>query len=790
MEKHISTESTLTVHTREKGTELGDLFGIFFEDLNHAADGGLYAELLQNRSFEFDQIDNKAYHSLTAWEKVERGGSRTEIYVEESNPLNKRNTHYLVIYVLEPGEGAGVMNLGYNTGIPLRQGHNYRFSFYARHDVNFEESVHITLESTDGKIYGEKTILVKSSQWTKYEVTLTSDTTDFSSRLVITTQSKGKLYIDMVSLFPEVTFNNRANGMREDIAQLLADLKPKFMRFPGGCLVHDGSLDPDARDSMYRWKNTIGDIEQRPARRSNWNYNQTLGIGYYEYFQFCEDIGAKPLPVLPGGYNPHRQQMVPVDELQPWIDDALDLIEFAKGDLSTECGRKRAELGHPEPFGLEYVAIGNEEVGEPFFERYPYFHKAIKEKYPEIKIINSAGPFAAGSEYERGWKSAIENKSDLVDEHYYQSPEWFLANYHRYDDFKADEPKVFLGEYASWGNTYYNALAEAAYMIALERNAHAVGLACYAPMLCNVDYINWKPDLIWFNNHQVYGTANYYVQKLFMNHQGDNLLKVEAKGLGEPKVQEAGPITGKISFAGDYVNAQFYDIKLRNKVTGEESVFGDILTDGNYELVEVGDTDWDNYSLSLKAKRTSGVKGFHIYFGEKDSDNRFRWEIGGWQNQDSMIVGFVNKRHSCLTQSIFNVETDREYNLQLEVEGRTIRTYIDGELINAAEDKLPVIEPLYYSASTEAATGDVIIKVVNVQEEAVTAQIVLEGVELEALRGSIFEMSGYDMDDENSFEAPELISPKQKDFSAKGNIFEYEFPKQSITVFRFIGNSR
>ena len=241
----------------------------------------------------------------------------------------------------------------------------------------------------------------------------------------------------------------------------------------------------------------------------------------------------------------------------PWVEDALDLIEFANGDPSTEWGAIRAELGHPEPFDLEYIGIGNEEVREPFFERYPYFHRAIKERYPHIKVINSSGPFAAGGEYERGWQSARENKSDIVDEHYYQSPEWFLAHYHRYDHFKADDPKVFLGEYASMGNTYYNALAEAAFMTGLEKNAHAVSLACYAPMLCNIDYVNWKPDMIWFNNHEVYGSANYYVQKLFMHHQGDQLLKIEATGFEKTQESTMKPINGAFGLGQTFVPFSF-----------------------------------------------------------------------------------------------------------------------------------------------------------------------------------------------------------------------------------------
>ncbi|HEX7712566.1 MAG TPA: alpha-L-arabinofuranosidase C-terminal domain-containing protein [Bacillota bacterium] len=781
----MNLQATLTVYTKEKGVALNDLYGVFFEDLNHAADGGLYAELVQNRSFEFNPIDNPGYHALTAWEKIERGGGKAEIHVEESNPLNARNPHYLVIDVLEPGNGAGIVNSGYNTGIPLKQGQNYKFSCYARRDFNWNTPLQIILESADGATYGEAAILVKASGWVKYEATLTADTTDYNGRLAIITKGQGKLYLDMVSLFPEKTFKNRPNGMREDIARMIADMKPKFVRFPGGCLVHDGSLEPDARDSMYRWKNTLGDVAQRSARRNGWRYNQTFGLGYYEYFLFCEDIGAKPLPVLPAGYDPHHRRIIPIEELQPWIDDALDLIEFANGDISTPWGVRRAELGHPEPFGLEYLAIGNEEVGEPFFERYTHFHRAVKGKYPEIKIINTSGPFAAGGEYERGWKSAQENKSDLVDEHYYQTPEWFLANYHRYDNFKADEPKVFLGEYASWGNTYYNALVEAAYMTGLEKNVHAVGMACYAPLLCNADYVNWKPDMIWFNNHEVYGTANYYVQKLFMNHQGDHLLKVQANGFVPCKPRKGEPITGKISVAGDKTAARFYEIKLQNNDTGEMKLYNDVLTDTESGLVELGETDWENYSLSLKARKGGGIKGFIISYGEKEPQNRLFWEIGGWQNQDSLVSARVNGRNSCLTQSLFTVEANREYRLDLEVAGRHIRTYIDGELINDTEDKLLEIEQLYYSASAESSTGDVIIKVVNVQEQPVAAQVVLDGMKKKSIMGKIYEMSGYELNNENSFEYPQLVVVKQKKFSLDSHIFDYEFPKHSITVFRF-----
>ncbi|MCA0755415.1 carbohydrate binding domain-containing protein [Paenibacillus sp. N4] len=798
----MAQKGTLKVYTQERGAELGDLFGIFFEDLNHAADGGLYAELVQNRSFEFDPIDRHDYHALTAWEKVERGHGRAELTVEDSHPLSKRNSHYAVIEILEEGDGVGLMNLGFNSGIPVRQGHAYAFSMFAKRDSSFEEPVRIAVESTDGKVHGQAEIAVASGEWTKYEAVIVSDATDFSGRLTVLTKGQGKLYLDLISLFPAETYRNRKNGLRKDIAELIAELKPKFMRFPGGCLIHDGSLNADDRNSMYRWKNTIGPLEQRPARRNNWSYNQTLGLGYYEYFLYCEDIGAKPIPILPAGYDPHHKRIVPIEELQPWIDDALDLIEFARGDASTKWGGIRAELGHPEPFGLEYIGIGNEEVGEPFFERYDYFHRAIKELYPDMKIINSSGPFAAGGEYERGWKSARENGSDLVDEHYYMSPEWFLANCGRYDRFKADEPKVFLGEYASWGNTYYNALAEAAFMTGLEKNAHAVGLACYAPMLCNVDYVNWKPDMIWFNNHEVFGTANYYVQQLFMHHQGDQLLGIEGEGFAKPEAESAEPpITGTIVLHADFNSVRYSDIRLVNNVTGESKPFDGLVVElsdtrenraagkavSSHELCG---TDWGSYTLYARAVKTGGPKGFGIGFGKKDEKNHLKWEAGGWQNQDTILFSSVDGRASALTQSLFTAEAETEYELALEVSGRRIRTFINGELQNESEDKLPVLEPLYYSASTEHSTGDVIVKVVNVQASTVNADIALENFPNRTAVADVFELSGYAPEEENSFEAPEKIKPKQSSLAVEGGRFGYEFPERSVTVFRIKGGQQ
>ena len=542
----------ITVTTNKKAS-MSDFYGIFFEDINHAADGGLYGEMIRNRAFEFSPMDNPSYQALTAWKRIEEGGASVSSFVSNKSPFSKRNPNYLILEINKAGTRAGIKNLGYNSGIAVKENESYNFSCYAKSDKPCE--ITVSIDNAYGEVITEKSLNITSNEWTEYSFTLTSPVDDFSAVLAVTSKQECKFCLDFVSLFPVKTYKNRKNGMRSDIAEMLTDLKPKFMRFPGGCLIHDGTLNSDDRNSMYRWKNTIGAVTDRPSRRNNWRYNQSLGLGYFEYFQFCEDIGAKPLPVLPAGYNPHMEQAVPLDEIQEWIDDALDLIEFANGTADTKWGKIRCDMGHAEPFNLEYLAIGNEEVGQGFWDRYDLFHKAIKEKYPQIKIINSAGPFPQGGEFERGWNNAKKNGSDLVDEHYYTSPEWMLANCHRYDNMPSDGPKVFLGEYASWGNTYYNALIEAAYMTGLENNAHAIGLVCYAPLLCNVDYINWQPDMIWFDNHRVYGSANYYVQKMFMNCTGNNLLDVKHDGFDKPITLGSDKISGNIEIEADRCSA-------------------------------------------------------------------------------------------------------------------------------------------------------------------------------------------------------------------------------------------
>lgn len=792
-------QSKITVRPDRVTGQLGDLYGIFFEDLNHAADGGLYAEMVQNRSFEFCAVDNPSYHPLMAWEKIEKKYSRMQWWIQDSHPYSRRNPHYLVCEIFETGMGAGVRNTGFTPGMYLQKGEKYRFSCLAATDGRGELPLRIVLENDEGRNLGQADIVVSNGTvWNHYEAEITAQETTMAGNLSIYIEAVGRLYLDMVSLFPQKTFMQQRNGLRADIATLLADLKPRFMRFPGGCLVHDGSINVEDRDSLYRWKNTIGVLEERPARRNNWGYNQTLGLGYYEYFCFCEEIGAKPLPVLPAGYDPHHQRKVPFDQLDEWIQEALDLISFANDDASAQWGRIRCELGHPEPFGLEYIGIGNEEVGEGFFERYPYFHKAIKEKYPDIQIIASSGPFAAGGEYEKGWNCARRNHADLVDEHYYMAPEWFLANHHRYDSFDEKDPRVFLGEYASWGNTWYNALIEASYMTGMERNSEKVGLACYAPLLCNVNYINWKPDMIWFDNHQAYGTANYYVQKLFINHQGDDRIELEMTGIDDSVTIQDDPKGGfglrtEPDTVVRYSQIMIEDIQNGTIWKDSEVYFvGDnveqyISADPDARVVTedilLHTVESDHYIITVKGEMLYGRRGFMLQYGNRDEKNRYQWEIGGWQNMDSALTQDIAGRNSCLTQSSFTVAADREYELKLEIEGRHLRAYIDGELIHEIHHAPVKIEPLYTAASIDRQSGDVIVKLVNVQKRPIDTVLHIEGIE--QAKGTAYIMSGFALKDENSFAEPLKVSPREEEIQLTQGCCSCHIDGESVQVLRF-----
>lgn len=512
-----------------------DLFGLFFEDINYAADGGLYAEQVQNRSFEYNPTERRDWHSLSYWEYITTGYSYGRISVETNNPVHSNNPHYIVLDVEHIGKeekhtgisGVGIKNFGFE-GMLLKANEQYNFSMHARQLSKEPVSFTITLQTPQGKILAETKLTTSSADWKKYTANLIANESHDTAQLVIIATTKGKTAIDVVSLFPEKTFRNRPNGLRPDLAQLLADMKPSFIRFPGGCLVHGDGLG-----NMYRWKNTIGPVEERKAQRNIWGYHQTTGIGYFEYFQFCEDIGAKPLPVLPAAVSCQNsggtwriggtgQRAIPMEEMQEYIQEVLDLIEWANGPATSTWGAKRAAAGHPAPFNLEYVGVGNEDKITPEFEqRFKMIHDAVKAKYPNIILVGTSGPFHSGEDFDKGWAVANQLKVDVIDEHYYVQPEWLISNQYRYDTYNRKASKVYLGEYASWGNKLSNAIAEALYMTGLERNGDVVSMASYAPLLAKDKFTQWKTDMIFFNNNSYYLTPNYHVQKMFSANAGD-----------------------------------------------------------------------------------------------------------------------------------------------------------------------------------------------------------------------------------------------------------------------------
>ncbi len=527
---------TFDVNTKKVGAAVQPtMYGIFFEDINYAADGGLYGELVKNRSFEFPD-------ALMGWKAFGK------FEVKNDGPF-ERCPHYVVLnYSGHNDTATGLQNEGY-FGIGIEKDEEYRFSVWAK-TVSGDANVEVSLvdESTmeEHQEFATAELKVSGNEWKKYELILKSPKTVQKANLRLLLKGKNGVALEHVSLFPKHTFKDRENGMRRDLAQALYDLHPGVFRFPGGCIVEGSSLD-----QRYQWKNTIGPVENRPLNGNRWlstfnyrlfpDYYQSYGLGFYEYFLLSEDIGAEPLPVLNVGMACQFQNQndpsahVAVKDLQPYIQDCLDLIEFANGDVNTTWGKKRAEMGHPAPFNLKFLAVGNEQWDDLYYERLRPFVKAIKAKYPNIKLIGTSGPDSEGEMFEKGWKAMKELKADLVDEHFYRDEHWFLSHGLRYEGYDRKGPKVFAGEYACHGkgkkwNHFETSLYEAAFMTDLERNADVVDMATYAPLFAHVDGWQWRPDMIWYDNTRMFKSVSYYVQQMYACNKGTNVLPLTMNG--------------------------------------------------------------------------------------------------------------------------------------------------------------------------------------------------------------------------------------------------------------------
>ncbi len=527
---------TFDVNTKKVGAAVQPtMYGIFFEDINYAADGGLYGELVKNRSFEFPD-------ALMGWKAFGK------FEVKNDGPF-ERCPHYVVLnYSGHNDTATGLQNEGY-FGIGIDKDEEYRFTVWAK-TVSGDANVEVSLvdESTmeEHQEFATAELKVSGNEWKKYELILKSPKTVQKANLRLLLKGKNGVALEHVSLFPKHTFKDRENGMRRDLAQALYDLHPGVFRFPGGCIVEGSSLD-----QRYQWKNTIGPVENRPLNGNRWlstfnyrlfpDYYQSYGLGFYEYFLLSEDIGAEPLPVLNVGMACQFQNQndpsahVAVKDLQPYIQDCLDLIEFANGDVNTTWGKKRAEMGHPAPFNLKFLAVGNEQWDDLYYERLRPFVKAIKAKYPNIKLIGTSGPDSEGEMFEKGWKAMKELKADLVDEHFYRDEHWFLSHGLRYEGYDRKGPKVFAGEYACHGkgkkwNHFETSLYEAAFMTDLERNADVVDMATYAPLFAHVDGWQWRPDMIWYDNTRMFKSVSYYVQQMYACNKGTNVLPLTMNG--------------------------------------------------------------------------------------------------------------------------------------------------------------------------------------------------------------------------------------------------------------------
>jgi alpha-L-arabinofuranosidase len=541
------------------------MYGLFIEDINFAADGGLYAELVKNRSFDFPQ-------NLMGWKTF--GNVKV---MSDNAPFPNNPTYVALSYSGHSQKYTGIENEGF-TGIGFKKGETYRFSVWAKNEnPDQEQKIRIEFINSANSIIGQSELIIKENKWKQYELVIPARSTEEKGRLRIFLVSQGTLLIDHVSLFPTDTWKGRKNGLRKDLAQALYDIKPGIFRFPGGCIVEGTDLN-----TRYNWKKSVGPVENRPLNENRWHYTfpdrffpdyfQTYGLGFFEYFLLSEDIGAEPLPVISVGLscqfqNKEMECHVPLNELQPYIQDAIDLIEFANGPVTSPWGKVRAEMGHPEPFNLKFLAVGNEQWGPEYVERLEPFVKAIRQKHPEIKIIGSAGPFSDGEYFDYLWPEMKRVKVDLVDEHYYKDPDWFLKSSSRYDSYDRKGPAVFAGEYACHvpdrSNNFYSAMCEAAFMTGLERNADIVHMCTYAPLFAHVDAWQWRPDMIWYDNLKLVKTPNYYVQQMFSHNSGTNVVKLTWEGK---------PVTGQ---EGLYASAVYnskencYIVKVVN--TGKES---------------------------------------------------------------------------------------------------------------------------------------------------------------------------------------------------------------------------
>ncbi len=858
---------SLGINAAVKVHDISDLlYGIFIEDINFAADGGLYAEMVKNRSFEFTSYaDGDEKHG---WLDV--GEVTANVKKNDSDGgLNDNNRNYMVIENTSDKE-AGIENIGFLDGIYVEKDKTYDFSVYARGMDGYTGPVHVRL-ARGNTILAEGKIESVTPEWAKYELALTSNTTSYSGvRLRITVET-GKAALDMVSLFPEDTYKGRENGLRRDLAEKLEALEPTFLRFPGGCVIEGLTLETayDWKDSVgadkngdpYLWNGVYGDVAARTQGVNIWTNvsltddkhpsYMTYGLGFYEYFLLAEDLGAIGVPVVNAGVSCMARggTSVPIGsaKMDRYIKDALDLVEFCRGGVDTEWGAVRASLGHPDPFELKYIGIGNEQWGDDFFAHYAAFVEAFDEArkndpelFEGVELMFTAGVddgdsgshYMASYEYVEKWLKknlgkTVEDFTGATDHHYYNEPEWFYENadYYDPDNYSRDALtetvfgggiQVFLGEYAARSNTLKAALAEAAYMTGLERNGDIVRMAAYAPLFGNLTAMHWAPDLIWFNNHTSTSSVNYYMQRIFSTNAGTELLESEL--IGAEKATDG--FGGKIGVGTWSTSATFDNVKIVDNETGRvlsEQTFDDKadmkkwtrVTDGAWsikkgELVQsstvtdvdkyakngtvmyFGKSTWKNYTFTVDVKKTGGAEGFLIPFSVGDEDNNYFWNIGGWGNTVSCLQEVSNGTKTDQlpgTEKRFTVANNRTYSLKIVVTEYNVKCYIDDKLYVDYNIRESADAYAYHVVSTDE-TGDIIVKLVNVTGKEKTFAVNIEGAKGLTGKAEVDLVAGTSLSNDNILGEKEVVTMSSSEIDGLSEKFNYTVPKYSVTVLR------
>lgn len=767
-----ASPATISVQTDKPGHPVSPLlWGIFFEDINLAADGGLYPELVRNRSFEGSD-------ALRHWTFTPATASAPSI--DETRPLNAFNRHSLHV---RPGAGVALENAGY-WGMNLVAGETYTFRVAARGADDFRGALQVQLRDAVGAVIASGELTGFGPDWKQYTLALTPSKSDPRGSLRLILSGGGSLFLDMISLMPEKTW--KGHGLRGDLAEAMNALKPAFFRFPGGCWVEGDDIA-----GAYRWKDTIGDVASRTQLENLWEYNATQGLGYHEYLQLSEDLGAEPVFCINTGMA-HRES-VPLGRMGPWVQDALDAIEYANGPVDSVWGSLRAKNGHPAPFNLRIVEIGNENGGPDYAERWPLLANAIKARYPEITLI--------ANYWAKDYPKAP--MPEIIDEHYYDTPEGFMRRASQYDSYDRKGPKVFVGEYAATkcagrGNLRA-AIGEAAFMTGLERNSDVVTMAAYAPLFTNVHHRAWNPDLINFDSAGWYGIPSYYVQQLFSLNAGNVTLPV---AVSSDQLPQEDP-RGMIGVGTWNTQAEFKDIKVtapdgkilfqsdfRKQGTkgwtfmgsGEWSVQGDLLRQSAEKQkirAMIGDPSWKDYTIELKARKLAGREGFLILFHLQHEEDRTGWNLGGWDNKYSAVA--LADSDDRKNRSI---ETKRWYDVRVQLEGEHIRCWLDGELVHDFRRPPLTTNAIYASATRDSETGEIILKVVNTAADPTETTIDLAGLAKIPGRARAVVLSSENPTDENSLADPRKVSPRSDEETLSGPRFTRSFPGNSFTVLR------